>query len=89
MKSFPPAAIPIWTDVETIDQYVAFRYSFESSGFHDDAELLISSDTDFVAWVNGKEATRGQYPDPAAGPKSFNRVKVGELLGKGVNCIAV
>lgn len=52
------------------------------------AALEISVDSDFVLFVNGREAGRGQFSDYPQ-EKTYSRFDVGGNLRKGNNCIAI
>ena len=71
----------IWTgEKESENLYVIARTKFEcpSAGT---AELLVSADSDFAAFLNGEFLGRGQYSDyPDA--KTFTRIPVTTVPGK-------
>ena len=81
----------IWLDNHNaIDQYVEFRREFYLDDLNEDAELQISVDTNFVAYINGQFAGTGQFSD-FPDNKSFSRINIADKLvsGKNVLCILV
>lgn len=82
------AASWIWLAGKHPHQYVCFRRSFELSGRPKEAWVDISADSDFVLYLNGIEAGRGQFSDwPAS--KTYTRLEVSRLLRRGRNVLAV
>jgi alpha-L-rhamnosidase len=82
------AANWIWGRTEKADQYRCFRRSVNLARPARDAVVEISADSDFVLWVNGCEAGRGQFSD-LRGHKTWSRFPIGEFLRRGVNILAV
>ncbi|OGV49322.1 MAG: hypothetical protein A2017_02615 [Lentisphaerae bacterium GWF2_44_16] len=80
----------IWLNQNKIipNQYVCFRNSFNIDDIANNAEIFISVDTDFIVYLNGKEAGRGQFPDYPL-EKTYSKFAVNGLLRKGINTIAV
>jgi len=72
----------------SINQIVDFLHSFTSDDPEDNAELLISADTDFVVWLNGSLVGHGQYSD-YPDQKTYERLPLGEALRMGPNTLAV
>lgn len=70
------------------DCYAAFRRTVRLDGKQRGAVLRVSADSDFVAWVNGREAGRGQFSDFAA-EKTFSTFACGRLLQRGDNVVAI
>ena len=71
-----------------VNQYVNFRRAFTLDTAPAEAAACISVDTDFVLYVNGAEAARGQFSDfPQR--KTFTRVDLAGKLSAGENVIAV
>lgn len=70
-----------------VNQYVEFRREFEVSG-GSGAELSISVDTNFAAWVNGVFVGAGQFADFPAN-KTFSRMNVSVALKPGKNVLTV
>ena len=53
----------IWAnDADVVNQYIWARAEFEASCV-DECDLLISADSQYVAYVNGQLAGFGQYAD--------------------------
>jgi alpha-L-rhamnosidase len=80
----------IWLPQKTISkhQYVCFRKSFPLRNPQENATLDISADSDFILFVNGLEAGRGQFSDYPS-EKTFTRFEIGGKLKTGDNCVAV
>ena len=71
-----------------VNQYVNFRRAFTLKRAPAAAAAFISVDTDFVLYVNGAEAARGQFSDfPQR--KTFTRVNLAGRLRAGGNVVAV
>ncbi len=69
-------------------QYVCFRRTFELATATRRGFVEIAADSDFVLYLNGVEAGRGQFSDyPQA--RTFSRFEVGKLLRRGTNVLAV
>ena len=80
----------IWLPQEgpMVNQYVNFRRAFTLDRAPAGATAFISVDTDFVLYVNGAEAARGQFSDfPKR--KTFTRVDLAGRLCAGENVIAL
>ena len=80
----------IWLPQEepVVNQYVNFRRVFTIGVQPATAMLHLSVDTDFVLFVNGEEAARGQFSDYPE-RKTFTSVDVAGKLRAGENVIAV
>jgi hypothetical protein len=80
----------IWLDQksETPHQYVCFRKNLLIDVVDAGSFAEISADSDFVLYVNGREAARGQFSDYPE-RKTFTRVKVADFLHAGENSIAI
>lgn len=80
----------IWLKQEKdpVNQYVCIRHSFQNPQTDETAELHISADTDFIAYVNGQEAGRFQFPDYPE-QKTYSTFDIGKMLRKGNNTISV
>ncbi len=76
----------IWTENQTESGYAEFYREFLATG--EKVELLLSSDRQFAAFVNGKFAANGQYADPY-GQRSYIKKDVTKLVQKGVNRLDV
>ncbi|MGD1002538.1 MAG: family 78 glycoside hydrolase catalytic domain [Candidatus Brocadiia bacterium] len=71
-----------------VNQYVNFRRAFTLKRAPAAAAAFISVDTDFVLYVNGAEAARGQFSDfPQR--KTFTRVDLAGRLRAGGNVVAI
>lgn len=70
-----------------INQYADFRREFEVEGLGE-ADLLISADTNFVAWLNGEVVGTGQFSDFPE-HKTFTRLDVGDKIKAGRNVLCV
>lgn len=71
-----------------VNQIVDFLHSFDCGEPEPEAELLISADTDFVAWLNGRLVGHGQYSD-YPDEKTYEHLPVGGALRSGTNTLAV
>ncbi len=71
-----------------VNQIVDFLHSFDCNHLEAGAELLISADTDFAAWLNGHLVGHGQYSD-YPGEKTYERLLLGGTLRMGSNTLAV
>jgi hypothetical protein len=81
----------IWVNNDkVIDQYVEFRREFYLDDLHENAELKISVDTNFSAYINGQFVGTGQYSDFPKN-KTFSRIDIVDKLipGKNVLCVLV
>ena len=73
---------------EEINQYACFRKSVIIDRIDSESKLYISADSDFIVYINGKEAGRGQFPD-YPDDKTYCEFPVSRLLTEGTNTIAV
>jgi hypothetical protein len=71
---------------KAVHQYVCFRKTFNLAQAAEGI-LTISADTDFIVWINNKEAGRGQFSDYPQ-DKTFSKFSVTNLQ-KGENVICV
>lgn len=80
----------IWVkqDKKIPHQYVCFRKTFILKGTGRDSCIDISVDSDFVLYINGAEAGRGQFSDYPQ-QKTYTRISAGPYLRRGQNVIAV
>lgn len=79
----------IWIDRENEpNQYACFRRTFDLQNMPSHAEITISADTDFILWVNGCQAGRGQFPDYAS-EKTYSVFDISEFISAGTNTVAV
>lgn len=70
-------------------QYVCFRKTFRlGRGTPAKADLEIAAGSDFIAWINGVEAGRGQYSDWPR-KKTYSSLPAAQLLRAGDNVLAV
>lgn len=88
MKMMPHQALPVWSGTDVPNQTVAFRTEFTLEILPEQPELLLAADTNVMAWCNGVEAGRGQYPD-FPWLKSFTRISLAGKLKTGKNVLAV
>ncbi|MHC4886499.1 MAG: family 78 glycoside hydrolase catalytic domain, partial [Planctomycetota bacterium] len=71
-----------------VNQYVDTIHEFSLKKLPESATLLISADTDYVAWMNGVLIGYGQFSDyPDA--KTFDALPLQESLTKGSNRLAI
>ena len=84
-----PNAKWIWPGIDKheVNQYVEFRYTFEITDI-EGTELLISSDSNFAAWINGDFVATGQFPD-FPDKKTYSTVNIEKYLRAGNNVLAV
>lgn len=78
----------VWhEEVKELNSYVRFIHEFdvEDTG---DVDLLISADTDYIAYVNGQLVGYGQYDDYPF-HKVFDRYDIRELLSMGKNRLCI
>ncbi|MDT8389149.1 MAG: family 78 glycoside hydrolase catalytic domain [Lentisphaeria bacterium] len=73
---------------DSVNQYVDFLHAFDCDQPDPGAELVISADTDFIAWLNGTLIGHGQYSD-YPDQKTYDRFSVGSALRQGSNTLAV
>lgn len=80
----------IWLPQEqpVINQYVNFYRTFRLDDRPATATAVISVDTDFVLYINGEEAARGQFSDYPR-RKTYTTVDVTAKLHPGENVIAI
>lgn len=80
----------IWSPMRQrkADAYMCFRRSFLIREPIQAAQLEISADSDFVAWLNGREVARGQFSDFPA-DKTFGRYSIENAISGGANVLAV
>lgn len=80
----------IWSPMRQrkTDAYMCFRRSFLIREPVEAAKLEISADSDFVAWLNGREVARGQFSDFPA-DKTFGRYFIENAISAGTNVLAV
>ncbi|MDD3925082.1 MAG: family 78 glycoside hydrolase catalytic domain [bacterium] len=80
----------IWLDgsSDSPHQYVCFRKAFLLRDLPEAARLGISADSDFVLYVNGTEAGRGQFSDYPE-RKTYTELKIESYLKAGFNLINV
>jgi len=76
----------IWLQAEAPDTYADFIDNFEYNGGK--AELCISADSNYAAYVNGKLAAFGQYADFPKN-KIGDKIDITEYLKNGSNRLAV
>ena len=72
----------------TIDQYAEFRREFYLDRLDDDAELQISVDTNFAAYINGQFVGTGQFGDFPEN-KTFSKINVADKLIAGKNILSI
>jgi len=89
MKHIANQAQWIWTAKtgQDVNQYVEFRCEFNVDSV-DTAELCLSVDTNFVAWVNGQLVGTGQFSDFPE-KKTFSRMDISNKLVRGRNVLVV
>lgn len=81
----------IWpTDVEKPDEYAQFYDEFYMAEGQGDFRLVLSADSDYVAYINGRLVAFGQYrcyPDT----RVYDEIEIAEFLktGKNTLCICV
>lgn len=64
LTAFREEAQWIWGAFDSqLDSYQCFRREFALEEEPTESVLVISADTDFVAWINGQEVARGQFSD--------------------------
>ncbi|MGI6385269.1 MAG: family 78 glycoside hydrolase catalytic domain [bacterium] len=69
-------------------QYICFRKTFSLEKVPGKAILAIAADSDFILYINGAEAGRGQFSDYPE-RKTYTELQVRKFLKKGVNLISV
>ena len=78
----------IWTATPARpDEHAEFYTKFELSDINEPVELLISADSDYGVYINGKLAAHGQYADYPH-YKVYDRIDVTEYLRRGENTLA-
>jgi len=77
----------IWVEknVNKVNQYACFRREFKLNNLIK-GQLLIAANWDFIAYLNGKEVGRGQFPDYPE-QKSYTVIDL-ENLRAGINVLA-
>lgn len=70
------------------NQYVEFRHDFDLPVVNGDADLVISTDTNYAVWLNGVFVDCGQFSDYPA-RKTFDKLAVRTHLRKGRNQLAI
>ena len=78
----------IWTEKEDINQYVELRMNFALAGDTGPAELVISADNEYAAYINGAPAGWGQYDDFPM-HKAYNAHDVSALVKPGENELVI
>ncbi len=69
-------------------QYLCFRKTFSLEKVPDKATLAVAADSDFLLYINGVEAGRGQFSDYPE-RKTYTKLEVCSFLKKGSNLISV
>ena len=78
----------IWAnDADVVNQYIWARAEFEASCV-DECDLLISADSQYVAYVNGQLAGFGQYADYPE-HKVYDTICISNLVHPGTNELRV
>ena len=80
-------AKPIWIDESFVNQYIQALRMFEVSDCKD-ATLQICTDTEYVAYINGKFVGFGQYKS-VPGKKFYDEYDISAFLTKGENTLLV
>ncbi len=70
------------------DCFLAFRARFQVDRLPLQAHLHIAADSDFVAWINGEEVARGQFPDFSEA-RTYGTFDCRKYLQSGCNTIAI
>lgn len=78
----------IWTQEETKNQYIEVRCEFEPAGDFSGAQLAVSADNEYFAYINGAYAGGGQYDDFPMN-KAYNIHDAAGLLKQGVNELVI
>jgi len=73
---------------DAVNQYVDFLHVFDCDGAVPDAQLVISADTDFCAWLNGELIGCGQYSD-YPGAKTYESFPLKDVICDGSNSLAL
>lgn len=84
-------AFRLWLDQRTscIHEYMALRRVFTLEKQADDALFQIQADSDFIAWLDGKEIGRGQYSDDPRFP-TYTNIPIGRLVsGKHLLALSI
>ena len=86
MSKFSRNAQWIWVekDVDKVHQYACFRREFESEESVK-GQLLVAANWDFIAYLNGEEVGRGQFPDY---PEQKTYTEINLELCAGTNVLA-
>lgn len=90
MHTYEPLADAswIWARNTKPDQYRCFRRKFSLTRLDPKAAVAIAADSDFVAYLNGREIGRGQFSD-LPGRKTWTEFPVGSQLRRGENVLAI
>lgn len=81
-------AVWIWNGrTDSVNQYVRFVHEFDMTALAG-SKLLISADSDYVAYINGQLVGYGQYDDYPF-YKVFDEYEIGHLLQKGKNRLCI
>ncbi|NQY74135.1 MAG: hypothetical protein HRT90_05165, partial [Candidatus Margulisbacteria bacterium] len=73
---------------DAVNQYVDFYHTFEVEDISSSPHLLISADTDYAVWLNGKMLGHGQYSD-YPDQKTYDTFSLEGLIRKGSNTLCV
>lgn len=77
----------IWADVDiTTNMYCDFYDHFEYNG--DKTEILISADSNYALYINGKFVNSGQYAD-FPHYKVYDRIDISDYCVNGQNSVAI
>lgn len=71
----------------SVNQYICIRHSFTVEQESTMAELTLSVDSDYVAWLNGDLVGHGQFPDFPV-DKNYDRLSA-PRLAPGLNVLAI
>ncbi len=70
------------------NQYIDFRQDFDLDRIDPSAELLVSADSNYAAWLNGELVDFGQYGD-FPDRKTYDRLPIGQYLRAGSNSLRI
>ncbi len=87
MKQNQPQWIWINGNSTDVNQYVEFHRKFDIEQVKH-AELMVSVDTNFVAWINDKLVGTGQFSDFPE-EKTFSRMDITDALIEGINTLTI
>lgn len=91
VQSFTSSANWIWSSSSTVNQWVAFRKSFNLSSVPGSAVTQIAADTHYWMWINGDlvvfEGSVKRGPNPR--DTYFDELDIAEHLQEGKNTIAI